>query len=231
MKFEASPDGRTSLVKFPAHIAHDAELRGFYRELSSKLCDLQHPHIIGVQELLDDDYLVVEGLQEAKPLLDIPDDPEDFLRGLVGALEYAHWRGLPHRLLNCHCLWLFPGNTVKIWGFGLDYLEERHGPADLFDTSPTAPYWSPEHTRHEEPDARSDIWALGVVLYRWYSGRLPFQSNCLPVVIEHPKGSTHERSPGSRRSFSTPRRSWRHHATELCCTGLFQNGIGSRPAL
>lgn len=184
MKFEASPDGRTSLVKFPAHIAHDAELRGFYRELSSKLCDLQHPHIIGVQELLDDDYLVVEGLQEAKPLLDIPDNPEDFLRGLVGALEYAHWRGLPHRLLNCHCLWLFPGNTVKIWGFGLDYLEERHGPADLFDTSPTAPYWSPEHTRHEEPDARSDIWALGVVLYRWYSGRLPFQSNCLPVLVD-----------------------------------------------
>ena len=196
MKFETSPDGRTSLVRFPAHIAQDMELRRLYRDISARLCELQHPHIVEIQELLDEDYLVVEGLQEAKPLIDIPDDPDDFLRGLVGVLECAHWRGLPHRLFNCHCLWVFPGNTVKIWGFGLDYLEERYGPSDLFNVPPTSPYWSPEHTQYQEPDERSDIWALGVVLYRWYSGRLPFESNCLPVLVDRIRSHHPPEPPG-----------------------------------
>jgi serine/threonine protein kinase len=184
LHFEASHDGQVSLLRFPTHIAEDPELRLSYRELSAKLCELRHPHILQVREVLDDHCLVIESLQGAQRLDTPPENPDELLRGLLEALEYAHWRGLPHRLLNCHCLWLFPGNTLKIWGFGLDYLEERHGPAQFLEVSASAPYWSPEHCLHEEPDERSDIWSLGVILYRWFTGRLPFQSNCMPILVD-----------------------------------------------
>ncbi|MBS2040680.1 protein kinase [bacterium] len=184
MNIESGHDGRLSLVRFPEHISDDPELRVSYRELSLKLCDLTHPHIVQVHELVDENYLLVEDLQEAQPLSLPPENPEVLLRGLLDALEYAHWRGIPHRLLNCHCLWLFPGNSIKVWGFGLDYLEVRHGPGQMFEVPATAPYWSPEHCLHEEPDIRSDIWSVGVILYRWYAGSLPFQCNCMPVLVD-----------------------------------------------
>lgn len=184
MNFENGHDGESCLVRIPPHVQEDHELLNQYRRLAARLCDLQHPHIVRVQEVLSDNYLLIENLQSAQALCEPPQVPEELMRGLFEALEYAHWRGLPHRLLSCGSLWLFPGNTLKVWGFGVDYLDLRHGPAQMFDVPETACYWSPEHCRHEEPDVRSDIWSLGIILYRWFAGRLPFQSNCLPVLVD-----------------------------------------------
>ena len=184
MEFESSYDPSFSLVRFPAHVADDPELRQNYREMAFQLSNLQHPHIIKLQELLVEDCLVVEALKGAHPLTDVPSDPLPLATSLLSALEYAHANGIPHRLLNCHCLWLFPENIVKIWGFGLDYLEERYGPSARYEVSPTAPYWSPEHCQNQHPDERSDIWSLGVVFYRWSTGQLPFSSNSLPVLVD-----------------------------------------------
>lgn len=184
MEFESSHDPSISLIRFPAHIAEDPDLRRKYREMAEEVRQLQHPHILQIQELLEEDCLVVEAIKGAHPLTDIPSEPLVVARELISALQYAHAQGIPHRLFNCHCLWLFPGNTVKVWGFGLDYLEERFGPANRHESSATSPYWSPEHCLHQETEERSDIWALGVVLYRWSTGRLPFSSNSLPVLVD-----------------------------------------------
>ncbi len=107
-------------------------------------------------------------------------------RQMASALAHAHARGVVHRDFKSANVVVTPDGQVKVLDFGL---AKRLAPDDLADATTlsrqslteagavagTLAYMAPEQLRGQAADARSDIWALGVVLYELASGQRPFQ--------------------------------------------------------
>ncbi|HEY7055367.1 MAG TPA: protein kinase, partial [Vicinamibacterales bacterium] len=156
---------------------------------------LNHPNICTVYEVVDIDgalYIAME-LVEGRSLTSLIGETglpiESVLRygaQIAGALAHAHGRRIVHHDLKSSNIVVTPDGLVKVLDFGL----ARRLPPDEAveqtmtfttpgggsgDVSGTLSYMAPEVLRGEAGDARSDLWALGVVLYESASGTLPFQ--------------------------------------------------------
>jgi serine/threonine protein kinase len=154
---------------------------------------LAHPNIGTIYEVGETDgelYIVME-LVEGRSLHAMSADaglpPESVLRygvQIASALGRAHDRGIVHRDLKTANIVVAVDGLVKVLDFGLAKQVGSslfEGPTRSFATvedassvSGTLPYMAPEILRGDAADYRSDLWALGVVLYEAASGRLPF---------------------------------------------------------
>ncbi len=104
---------------------------------------------------------------------------------LADALAHAHERGIVHRDLKSGNVWVTPSGRLKVLDFGLSRRVEQkvseettkfdRGWDEQHSITGTLPYMAPELLRGQEADARSDVWALGVVLYEMAAGRRPFR--------------------------------------------------------
>ena len=157
---------------------------------------LAHPNICTIHEVGESDgqlYIVME-LVEGKSLRALSADgglpPESVLRygvQIASALVRAHDRGIIHRDLKAANVVVTSEGLVKVLDFGLAvqvggtaFEASTRSFASMRDTSGvsgTLPYIAPEILRGQPADYRSDLWALGVVLYEAASGRLPFEGN------------------------------------------------------
>jgi serine/threonine protein kinase len=155
---------------------------------------LAHPNICTIHEVGENEgelYIVME-LVEGKSLAAMSAGmglaPESVLRysvQIASALARAHDRGIVHRDLKTANIVITADGLVKVLDFGLarevggSIFEGRtRSLASLENASSlsgTLPYMAPETLRGETADHRSDLWALGVVLYEAASGRLPFE--------------------------------------------------------
>jgi serine/threonine protein kinase len=155
---------------------------------------LAHPNICTIYDVGETEgelYIVME-LVEGKTLHEMSRDsglPSDSVLRygvqIASALVRAHDRGIIHRDLKSTNVVVTPEGLVKVLDFGL---AKRVG-GGLFEgttqsfaslqgassVSGTLPYMSPEILRGDPADGRSDLWALGIVLYELASGRLPFE--------------------------------------------------------
>lgn len=205
--------GRAVALKFLSRdVASDrAALERFLREARAAAA-LNHPNICTIHEIGEHDglpFLAMELLQgrtlrdvlhpAARPL------PLDRLL-LVGiqiadALEAAHRKGIVHRDIKPSNLFITQRGDVKVMDFGLAKLIEAAEPhvvdgataslgsSDPHLTSPgmtvgTIAYMSPEQVRGEDVDARSDVFALGAVLYEMATGRVAFSGATSGVIFE-----------------------------------------------
>ena len=153
---------------------------------------LSHPNICTIHEVGETGselYIVME-LVEGKPLSLLIGDTglaiESVLRygvQIANALGRAHDRGIVHRDLKSTNVVVTSEGLVKVLDFGLAKRVGSgifEGSTQSFETddsmvSGTLPYMAPEVLRGEGADYRSDLWALGVVLYEAASGCLPFE--------------------------------------------------------
>jgi serine/threonine-protein kinase len=114
---------------------------------------------------------------------------------VCGAIEAAHQEGILHRDLKPENI-LLPGGDVeaKVLDFGVAKLVDRSAPTDV-PTEPhatltmagtivgTPAYMAPEQLRADALDARTDVFALGVIAYEMLTGDLPFSRGTLTDVI------------------------------------------------
>ena len=201
-----------ALKVLPEAVSESADRRARFAREARVLAALNHPAIASLYEVQEhgaSDVLVME-LVDGETLADrltrgalpIP-RALDVARRIAEALEGAHDRGILHRDLKPANIMLTPTGEVKLVDFGLaaalDAPVEPEAftltrPQQLGDTAPgsapgTVPYMSPEQTRGEDLDRRTDVWAFGCVLYEMLAGRRAFsgptRSDVMAAVVAH----------------------------------------------
>ncbi len=187
----------------PERVAKDPEALTRFEREARTVSQLSHPHIGAVYDVGRDgetEYLVMELLEGemlSERLLRGPLPLEDVLRfgrQIAQALDAAHRRGVAHRDLK-------PGNImltksgVKLLDFGLaralapssDTLTHAATAASNLTQDGfilgTVGYMSPEQAEGREIDARSDIFALGAVLYEMVTGRRAFEGSSRAATL------------------------------------------------
>jgi eukaryotic-like serine/threonine-protein kinase len=205
--------GREVAIKvLPQHLSTNAEVRARFEREAKTISSLNHPHICTLFDVGregETDYLVmelVEGESLAQRLTRGALAPAEVLKlggQIADALDRAHRAGVVHRDLK-------PGNVMltksgaKLMDFGLARATGMQGPGgtsgitrEALTQSPTvaAPltaegtivgtfqYMSPEQLEGKEADVRSDLWALGCVLYEMTTGRRAFEGKSQASLI------------------------------------------------
>ena len=155
---------------------------------------LNHPNICTIYEIGEADgrsfiameYVEGQTLDRLIPPGGLP--PADVRRfgcQLIEGFEHAHKKGVIHRDLKSANVMITPDGRVKILDFGLakrlggeelgEAAQSRSSLTEEGTIAGTLPYLAPETLRGDPADARSDIWALGVVLYEMAAGKRPFE--------------------------------------------------------
>jgi serine/threonine protein kinase/Tol biopolymer transport system component len=162
----------------------------FEREAKA-IAALNHPNICSLYDV-GPDYLVMEYV-DGKPLKGpVPLNEALALAGqILDALDAAHRKGITHRDLKPGNI-LVNKNGVKVLDFGLAKIENASGMDGATKTMPltgegsilgTLQYMSPEQVEGKEADARSDIFAFGLVLYELITGKRAFEGSTQTSLI------------------------------------------------
>jgi TolB-like protein/Tfp pilus assembly protein PilF/predicted Ser/Thr protein kinase len=185
--------GRTVALKFlPPELTRDQQAKErFIREARSASA-LDHANICTIYEINEADgqtfiamaYVEGESLQDR--ILDRPLDLDETLRiaiQIARGLGEAHEKGIIHRDIKPANIMITAKGQVKIMDFGLAKLIGTREITEKEATPGTIAYMSPEQTRGEKVDHRTDIWSLGVVLYEMLTGRRPFRGDYYQAVV------------------------------------------------
>ena len=187
---------RTVAVKVLAeHLSDDERFVARFRREALAVAKLIHPNLVQVYDTGIDDsrhYIVMEyvaGRSGAQILQrQGPPSPEIAAEAGIQAcagLDYAHRRGIIHRDVKPGNLMVVGGPvgggpmTVKLTDFGIARAIEQTRITQVGSVVGTAAYLSPEQVRGEEATPATDVYALGVVLYQFLTGRLPYEGSTL----------------------------------------------------
>lgn len=197
------------------------ELDDSYRRLAAReariAAQLQHPGIVPIYDLIEEPTgislvtayipgvtLSVWQKKRSHTVAEIATVGAD----IAAALDYAHRAGVVHRDLKPANILIDPEGRPHIADFGLAKYASQASTISLTGRPLGTPaYMSPEQARGEgaATDGRSDIYSLGVILFEWISGILPFSGDSLDVI----RAIQHDAPPpltGRDRHLSVPRR-------------------------
>jgi tRNA A-37 threonylcarbamoyl transferase component Bud32 len=180
--------------------AEDAQfLKRFQREAKA-IATLRHPNIVQVFDFgVEDDisYMVMEYLEganlkdelqalaergETMPLGEV----QRIFRAIAGAVEHAHSQGMTHRDLKPANVMLTTKGDVVLTDFGIARIVGGTHYTATGAIIGTPAYMSPEQGQGQAGDERSDVYALGVILYELVTGRVPFDADTpLAVIFKH----------------------------------------------
>lgn len=189
-------------------MAADEEFRHRFCTESHAVAMLSHPNIVAVYDVSHNDnveYIVMELVDgitlkqymERKGMIAWK-EVVHFTKQISKALAHAHERGIIHRDIKPQNIMLLRDGTIKVGDFGIAALEN-----EVYENNGEAigsiHYIAPEQARGECPDARSDIYSLGVMMYEMLTGGLPFTGNTLgEIAVQHMNAKPvppHEKNP------------------------------------
>lgn len=188
-----SRDGRVVALKIPhPDMEADPVLYDRFQREAAIGEKLNHPGVMRVfgGEKRSRVYMVMEWcdgrlLREVLQQGRLPRERALRIAGAVlDALEYIHGSGVVHRDLKPENIMLDEDDNVKLIDFGIagDTAAKRLTYANLTAALGSPNYISPEQAKGKRGDARSDIYAMGVILYEMLTGAVPFRGNT-PVEI------------------------------------------------
>lgn len=172
--FNQQADPQTERMMHKAFLA-EASLAG----------KLNHPHIVDIYDAVvepDHSYVVMEyvagktleAYSEVNSLLALNKVVEIIFK-CIRALDYAFQHGVIHRDIKPGNILLSESGETKVGDFGASF-QQRHETTQISGVGSPA-YMSPEQIRMEELSQQTDIYSLGIVMYRLLTGRLPFQAS------------------------------------------------------
>jgi serine/threonine protein kinase len=155
---------------------------------------LQHPRIATLHDFLEVsgqmcivmEYVDGQSLDEHIRFagrLPAPDALRIF-HGIVEGVAYIHSHGIIHRDIKSNNIKITAGGDVKLLDFGIARADSSPRLTVVGDVVGTFQYLSPEQLTGGTADHRSDIWALGVLLYEMLSGDVPFDGNSIGTLYE-----------------------------------------------
>src|SRR5512136_2944521 len=195
--YQASMDRYVAVKVLPRQFAEDPSFVGRFEQEARTIAKLEHPHILPVHDYGEQEgvtYLVMRfvGGGTLKDLITGrgPLSSDEMLRIMEqvgGALGYAHSQGVIHRDINPSNVLIDSRGDCFLTDFGIARLVA--GATEFTATGRvvgTPAYMAPEQGMGEKADARSDIYALGVILYEMATGRVPYEAETpLAVLMKH----------------------------------------------
>ena len=187
-------------------------IRRFEREAKAASATA-HPNIVSIYDIgqhqgvhyIASEYVEGETLRRRIKRANLTElEALDIALQVANALDSAHKAGIVHRDIKPENIMLRPDDFVKVLDFGLAAITHPVNPvsgseeqsfATSTDTLPgtvmgTVAYMSPEQTRGQKADARSDLWSLGVVIFEMLAGHTPFKGQTVPdtfaAILDRP---------------------------------------------
>jgi len=185
---------RTVALKFlPQELGRDDESKERFVHEAQAASSLQHNNICTIHEIDETDvgqmFICMdyyEGETLKKKIEGGPQKLEDAIDisiKISEGLSKAHEKDIVHRDLKPANVMLTQDGVVKILDFGLAKLRGQTKLTKTGTTLGTVAYMSPEQTQGTDVDQRTDIWALGIVLYEMLTGRHPFEGDYGQAVM------------------------------------------------
>ena len=177
------------------NLATSEEFIERFRREARTAANMRHPNVVTVHDFGQDErgvpYLVLEFVEGATlaDLMDAGlDDARvpDLLDQIAAGLDYAHSRGVIHRDVKPGNVLLTEDGRAILTDFGLAWLLEGTHLTMIGGVIGTPEYMSPEQASGDPIDHRTDVYALGVVLFEMLSGERPFTADQpLGVLLKH----------------------------------------------
>jgi serine/threonine-protein kinase len=208
-------DGKQVALKVP-HFAMEADpalFDRFQREEAIGIA-LDHPNVMRIYPEEDRSrvYMVMEwvdGKLLRQVMYEVGKMPADraikITLGILKALEYIHKNGVVHRDLKPENIMLDPEDGIKLIDFGIASQAgaKRLTYAGFTQALGSPDYISPEQVKGKRGDARSDLYAVGVMLYEMLSGKTPF-SGPSPLAVMNDRLINHPLPPREAEPSISP---------------------------
>ena len=195
--------GRRVAVKIlRPDLARDPSFQARFRREAQSAASLNHPNVVAVYDTGEDvladaegatgeivPYIVMEyvdGMTLRQLMASgrrlLPERALEIASGTLAALDYSHRHGIVHRDIKPANVMLTRGGDVKVMDFGI----ARVAGSDMTGTGTllgTFGYMAPEYIKTGVPDPRSDLFAVGVMLYEALAGHRPFEGDTTATIL------------------------------------------------
>ena len=189
---DTSLSRKVALKFLPPHLCHDADYRARFQREAQAAAKLSHPNVITIHEVSEYNgrpYFVMEHIG-GEALADFIKKHDQSIEKIIDlsiqiceGLNKAHQAGIIHRDIKPSNVLIDNDGRAKILDFGLAAIEGTDKLTRTGSTMGTLHYMSPEQTRGEEVDHRSDIFSFGAVLYEMITGQRPFKGDHEPAIL------------------------------------------------
>ena len=183
-------------ILFPEFAVDPNFVERFRREAQAA-ANLSHPNIVNVYDWgkYEGTYFIAMEYVQGRNLAEIlktnkqltPKQAAEIASEVAAALGFAHEAGLAHRDIKPANVMIGSNGQVKVADFGIARAMNSATESNLTQAGSvmgTASYFSPEQAQGAQPDPRSDLYSLGIVMYEMVAGRPPFTGEN-PVSIAY----------------------------------------------
>lgn len=194
--YQPSLNRYVAIKVLPPQLSFDQQFIQRFQREARAAAGLRHPNIVVIHDVghADDTYYIVMEYLEGQTLKDLieregslhPRRVARIVEQVAAALDYAHQRGLVHRDVKPANIFVGQGDHVTLTDFGIaKAASETQQLTRTGMLMGTPEYMSPEQAEGSTVDHRTDLYALGVVLYQMLVGRVPFRGTTPHAVLHN----------------------------------------------